>query len=120
MIALRYSDLMEFRALNREDIAIISVFGRIDANSAPDLEDALNKCVNAGSGKLVLDLSGVEYVSSAGLRVLLSVRKRLVPLKGELVLAGLRPFVREVFDMTGFSKVFSLYKTTDDACGHFS
>jgi anti-anti-sigma factor len=111
---------MEFRVLTREDIAIIPVSGRIDANSAPDLEHALNNCVNAGSEKLVVDFSGVEYVSSAGLRVLLSVRKRLVPLKGELVLAGLRPFVREVFDMTGFSKIFPLYTTTDEACSHFS
>lgn len=120
MIALRNSDLMEFRALTREDIAIISVFGRIDATSAPDLEGALDQYVNAGSIKLVVDFSGVEYISSAGLRVLLSVRKRLVPLKGELVLAGLRPFVREVFDMTGFSKIFPLYKTTAEACSHFS
>jgi anti-sigma B factor antagonist len=120
MIALRYSDFMEFRALTRDDISIISVLGRIDASSAPDLEDALNQCVNAGSGKMVLDFSGVDYVSSAGLRVLLSVRKLLVPLKGELVIAGLRPFVREVFDMTGFSRIFPLYNTTDEACGHFS
>jgi anti-sigma B factor antagonist len=120
MIALRYSDLMEFRVLSREGIAIISFLGRIDANSAPDMEDALNNCVNTGSEKLVVDFSSVEYVSSAGLRVLLSVRKRLVPLKGELVLAGLRPFVREVFDMTGFSKIFPLYQTTDEACSHFS
>lgn len=111
---------MEFRALTRGEIAIISVFGRIDANSAPDLEAALNNCADNCSEKLVVDFSGVEYVSSAGLRVLLSVRKRLVPLKGEIVLAGLRPFVREVFDMTGFSKIFPLYKTTDEACGHFS
>jgi anti-anti-sigma factor len=120
MIALRYSDLMELREESREDIAIIYVSGRLDATSAPELEGALNKTVNDGSRKLVVDFSGLEYLSSAGLRVLLSARKRLVPLGGELVLAGVRPFVREVFDMTGFSKIFSLYNTTDDAFGHFS
>lgn len=120
MIASRYSDWMELHSTTRGDITIVQVSGRIDAISSPKLEVALNNTISGGPVHLVLDFSEVEYISSAGLRVLLSIRKRLVPINRELHLAGLKPLVRGVFDMTGFSKIFPLYPTVDDACRHFS
>jgi anti-sigma B factor antagonist len=95
--------------------AVITVTGRVDAATCPGLEDAVHRYISQGCTGLVFDFSGLDYISSAGLRVLLSARKQLVPLNGTVVLVGLRPFVREVFDMTGFSKIFPIYQTLEEA-----
>ena len=78
--------------------------GRLDTITSPELEKAL---VLDGVERLVVDLAGVEYVSSAGLRVFLSAHKRMSK-AGGLRLEGLRPVVREVFDITGFSDIFEI------------
>ncbi len=104
-------DLKETFAGNR---AVVTVTGRIDALSAPRLEEAVRRCVDREVSQLVFDFTGLEYISSAGLRVLLSARKQLLPKGGTVALAGLQPLVREVFDMTGFSKLFPIYTTLEE------
>lgn len=94
---------------------VVTVTGRIDALTAPRLEESVRGCVERGVTLLVFDFTGLEYISSAGLRVLLSARKQLLPQGGTVVLIGLRPLVREVFDMTGFSKLFPVYATIEEA-----
>jgi anti-anti-sigma factor len=96
------------------DQVVLSVTGRVDAATSPDLEEVVNRYIGRGCSRLIFDFSGLEYISSAGLRVLISARKQLVPSGGTIVLVGLRPFVREVFDMTGFSKIFTIYQTLDE------
>ena len=69
----------------------------------------------------MVDLSSVEYMSSAGLRVLLAAMKREKSLGGVLVLCSLNPFVKEVFDLTGFSRIFTMCSSKEEAislCGH--
>jgi hypothetical protein len=71
--------------------------------------------LGAGSKHFVLDLSKIGYVSSAGLRVLLMLAKQLDGGRGSLRLAGLNPQVKQVFDIAGFSKLFSIYASQDAA-----
>ena len=92
-----------------DGIPIIAASGRIDATTSKDLEIALNELINQNNNKIVIDLAGVEYISSVGLRVLLAALKKVKPSQGDVKLASLQPFVREVFEITGFSKLFSIH-----------
>ena len=81
----------------------ISPVGRVDTNTAPALQDAV-AALPEGADTLILDFDGVEYISSAGLRVLLSSQKHMNDI-GEMSLINVRPEVKEVLDITGFSDI---------------
>ena len=87
---------------------IIRLSGRIDATTAPGMEEELFFAIEEGTRAMIIDLDAVEYMSSAGLRVLLSVLKKMRSVGGEVRLSSLQPHVREVFEMTGFSRLFTI------------
>jgi stage II sporulation protein AA (anti-sigma F factor antagonist) len=89
-------------------VSIVAPEGRLDTGSASDLELALSDLETAGSRHFLIDLAGISYVSSAGLRVLLMLAKR-VDGSGSLRLAGLNPQVQQVFDIAGFTKIFRIF-----------
>jgi anti-sigma B factor antagonist len=97
------------------DIAIVAVEGRLDANTSGVLESKFVQLVEQGQTKFVFDLAQLDYVSSAGLRILLVAAKKLKALKGSLALIEMTDSVREVFDMSGFSTIFSIYATEAEA-----
>jgi len=80
--------------------------GRLDSTEAPALEAAVRTLLEGDTRALVFDLSRVSYISSAGLRVVLLAGRTLRPAGGKLALAGVRGVVREVFEMSGFLKLF--------------
>jgi len=106
---------MEMSQTRVDDVPIIAVSGRIDATTSRDLENALNELIEHDNSQIVLDLGGVEYVSSVGLRVMLAALKKVRPKKGDVMLVSLQPFVREVFEITGFTKLFSIYPSQAEA-----
>ncbi|NQX62827.1 STAS domain-containing protein [Paenibacillus qinlingensis] len=97
------------------DIVLVSLQGRLDGNTSASLESAFAKLVEQGKGKFVFNLQGLDYVSSAGLRSLLSAAKMVKVIQGKLALARMNEQVKEVFDMSGFSSIFKLYDTEDEA-----
>lgn len=110
---------MEINQTKIDDVPIVSVSGRIDGTTSKDLETILNELIDQDMSKIVLDLEGVVYISSVGLRVLLSALKKVRPNKGDVKLVSLQPFVREVFEITGFTKLFTIYPSRGDALGCF-
>ena len=80
--------------------------GRLDTITAPDLESKINEVVGDAS-KLILDLGSLEYISSAGLRVLLGAAQAMDG-KGDMVVRNLTKSVMEVFELTGFSRMFTI------------
>jgi anti-anti-sigma factor len=84
------------------EVAVVAVTGRIDSSTAPQLSRTLAQTLAARGARLVLDLSATQYLSSAGLRVLLQVAKQIDVAKGKLVLHGLNDRVSEVLDISGF------------------
>jgi ABC-type transporter Mla MlaB component len=74
----------------------------------------------AGERRFIVDLAGISYVSSAGLRVLLALAKQMSSGGGELRLCGLAPSVRQVFDLSGFSKLFAISADVESALGEKS
>lgn len=87
----------------------VSLDGRLDANSAAEAEAGLFDVISKCGGLLLLDLSGLEYVSSAGLRVMLVAAKRIQQRGGKLAVHGLNGNVKEVFDISGFTAVFKIF-----------
>jgi anti-anti-sigma factor len=85
---------------------VIVPVGRVDSVSSGELERHVVARLEAGERRIVIDMAGVEYISSAGLRVLLVAAKRLKPPAGALVLCGLGPGVRTVLELAGFMSLF--------------
>jgi len=97
------------------DISILGLTGRLDAYSATEVEKKLDAVIEAGCVKLVLNLEGLEYISSSGLRVFLSQLKKVRKLQGDIKLACMKPYIREVFDIAGFTQLFNIFETEDAA-----
>lgn len=99
---------MDTQVKQGDGFAIMAINGRLDAVSAPAAEAELNKTIDAGASRLVINLSNMDYISSAGLRLLLASLKKTNLQKGKIVLCGLRPSVREVFEISGLLSVFQV------------
>jgi anti-anti-sigma factor len=89
-------------------VTIIAFQGNLDSNTSPAAQQAIDAYLAAGGKKLVVDFSALDYISSAGLRVLLGAAKKLQPPAGGFRLFGLNETVREVFEISGFSKILQL------------
>ncbi|MEI7434145.1 MAG: STAS domain-containing protein [Methanomicrobiales archaeon] len=96
-------------------IDTVTMMGRVDSDTAGTLEKTLTDLMSAGSKEIVCDFSSTTYISSAGLRVLLSVTKTLVRSQGRIVLCSLRPNVALVFTIAGFNQIMKIYPTRDAA-----
>ena len=90
---------------NAEEV-VIELVGRLDTNTAPALDKTISEDVS-DSQNLVLDLKGLEYISSAGLRVLLAAQKKMQK-SGSLKLINVREIIMDVFDMTGFADILTI------------
>ena len=84
----------------------LKIIGRLDTTTAPELEATIDGCV-AGIKELVLDCSALEYVSSAGLRVILKAQK-LMNVQGNMKLTHVNETIMEVFDITGFADILTI------------
>jgi len=99
------------------DVRILALSGRLDTETAADLELALQDLQAAGATQFLIDLAAIGYVSSAGLRVLLALAKQLDGGRGSLRLCALNAAVMQVFDVAGFSKLFLIYPDRQSALG---
>lgn len=100
-----------------DGIHMVELACRIDVTSSPALENLLDGLLDGGQTKIVCDFSNTEYVSSVGLRVFLSALKRTAKAGGSLVLCSLKPGILEIFDMTGFAALFTIFDSTEAALG---
>ena len=99
---------MEFAHENAGDVVVAKVAGRLDSSSAPAAEEQLMRLIESNTPRLAIDLSNLEYISSAGLRMLLLVARKVQQANGKLALFGLAPNVREVFSISGFDTIFTV------------
>lgn len=106
---------MEISTRKEGSAAVVSVRGRIDAVTAPEFEKGLSALMTGGDNILVLSLDGLEYISSAGLRSILSIAKQLKAKNGKLLFAGLQGPVKDVFKISGFGSIFSIFETETEA-----
>lgn len=101
------------------DVLILRLKGRLDAVGAPIAEKKLFDYVHQGKQKVVFNFSGVNYLSSAGMRMLLSTTKKMKSLAGKLVICGITETVMDALKMSGFDQVLDITKTEEDALRRF-
>lgn len=95
------------------DVTIATLFGELDGRTAPQIQDKLLSLPKTG-GKVLLDMSGVGYISSAGLRSLLMLYRQMAANDGRVALVGLTENIRDVMSVTGFLEFFDDYATLKD------
>ncbi|NDJ84876.1 MAG: STAS domain-containing protein [Chloroflexi bacterium] len=102
-------------------IMLVEVAGRVDSTTASELGETLNDIIDNGKSRLVLDLAEVEYMSSAGLREIVSALKRVqnVAGTGDLRIAAPSERVREVLELAGLDEIFKIYPTQVEAVGSY-
>ena len=88
------------------NVTTIKINGRLDTTTAPELEAVIDECVE-GTQELLMDFSDLEYVSSAGLRVILKAQK-LMNARGSMKLVNVNETIMEVFDITGFADILTI------------
>jgi anti-sigma B factor antagonist len=97
------------------DIRLVGVNGRLDQSLTPTLEAALLNLLNQGYYQLIVNLQGVNYINSGGLRCLVTAWRQAHQKGGDLKLCGLNERVAKIFSMVGFDKVFQIYEDCDEA-----
>lgn len=111
---------MKIETEDREVALVVAISGSVDGLTADTLLETLHGHVEAGQTRLVADLSGVEYTSSAGLRALLATVKEARRGGGDLRLADIQPNVRKVLDLSGFTSILKIYDDVDSAVDSFA
>lgn len=106
---------MEIQKRKEKNTVVVGVKGRLDAMTAPDLEKELLETIAGGEKRLLMDLSGLAYISSAGLRTLLVLAKKLKAEQGEILFTGLKGPVDEVFKISGFYSIFKIFDSPEAA-----
>ena len=114
---------MEIKNKTYDDVLVLSPEGRIDHANSEDFRNGLgpfiDRCKTSGEW-MVLDLAGVDYISSAGLRCFMLAEKQAKAQGGTIVVAAMQPVVKEIFEISRFTLVFETFATVHDAIAKLS
>lgn len=106
---------MEVTEKRQDGVVILVPKGRLDSNTSDDFEKRLLGLVNAGETSLIIDFKYLDYISSAGLRVLLKTAKELKRKNGQLAFCAVKDYIREIFELSGFVSFFPIHPTLEDS-----
>lgn len=98
----------------------IKLIGRLDTNSSLALEKTITNIINNGNENLFINFSELTYINSSGLRIFLATAKRLDKNGKRLSFCEMKPFIKEVFDIAGFSNIFNFYTTRSEALANIA
>jgi anti-sigma B factor antagonist len=110
---------MDISSEIKDNITVVRLEGNLDTNTSTDAQDYLNKAIDDGASKVVVCFDKVDFVSSAGLRVLLATAKKLGGGGGALRVCGLNETVTEVFEISGFSTILNVFPSETEALAGF-
>ena len=110
---------MNVASRSEGDVTVVHVEGNLDTNTAPDAQQHLDALQDSGVGKILVNFTDLDYISSAGLRVLLATAKRMGAAGGSLRICGLNETVNEVFEISGFSVILNVFGTEAEALEGF-
>ncbi len=106
---------MDIESEDRSGIAILRLEGRLDASTSPVLDKKLQPFLSLKKKKVLLDFARVDYLSSAGMRLLLSATKKMKASDGELLLCSMSEDVMEIIRMAGFERILNIFSSEEDA-----
>ena len=110
---------MQILSESVDNVTVVRLEGNLDTNTSTDAQNFVNKAIDDGAAKIVVSLEKVDFVSSAGLRVLLVTAKKLGGTGGSLRVCGLNETVTEVFEISGFSTILSVFPSETEALSGF-
>ena len=110
---------MEVIEKKQDGICILGLLGRLDSNTSPEFEKKIFEVIGDGTKSLIVDFESVDYISSAGLRVLLKAAKELKRSDGKIVLCSMKEYIKEVFEIAGFVSLFPIVSSVGDAVEEF-
>jgi len=116
---LPLNSMVDIRVSELEQVTLVEVIGRVDSLNADELGTSLSNAIDEGNTNIVLDLSQVSYMSSAGLRELVSAFKKVRRVSGDLRIAQPSTRVQEVLEMAGLDTIFQIFPTQTDAVGSY-
>ncbi|MEC7840308.1 MAG: STAS domain-containing protein [Chlamydiota bacterium] len=111
--------VVDIQEEQKDEVTVLRLKGRLDAISSPDAEKRVFEYINDGQHHILLDFQGVDYLSSAGMRMLLSTTKKLKTISGKLVICSVNVNVMDVLKMSGFDHVLDLAQGEDDGLRKF-
>lgn len=103
----------------QDGVSIFKLDGRLDSNTSPDFEQKIFKAIESGSTQMIVDFDDLDYISSAGLRVILKATKHLKRSEGAIILCSMQDYVKEVFEIAGFDTFLSIATDTNNALKMF-
>ena len=106
---------MEIDTRKEKNATVVEVTGKMDAVSSPEFEKKLLELMGEGEKDFVIDFAALYYISSAGLRVILTTAKKLKEKEGKLLLSSLKDMVKEVFEISGFAAIIPIYESVEAA-----
>jgi anti-anti-sigma factor len=106
---------MNITESRRDGILVVAPSGRIDSTTSPDFGRHMNAVIDRGDIDIVVDMAGLDYISSTGLSVFLSSAKKIRGSGGRMALSGLNNRIRLAFEMSGFLRLFPVYPSIDAA-----
>lgn len=111
--------MMDIEARDVNGVKVVDIEGRLNTSTSPEADAFFKELIADGATKILINLEEMDYTSSTGLRVVLSTGKQLAKINGQMAICGLNPTVKEVFDMAGFSAMFDVYETEEEALKNF-
>lgn len=110
---------MEINSRDEGEVKVVELEGNLDTNTSPGAQEHLDQLVDGGSHKVLVNFEKLNYISSAGLRVLLATAKKLRANGGDLRLCSLNQNVQDVFEISGFSSILSVHAGEGEALDGF-
>ena len=106
--------------LEKQDaISVFKLNGRLDSNTSQGFEERIFNAITDGSKQMVIDFKDIDYISSAGLRVILKATKALNREKGKIMLCSMQDYVKEVFEIAGFDAFLPIVENREEALKSF-
>ena len=103
----------------QEGICILELLGRLDSNTSPEFERKIFEVIDDGTKSVIVNFASLDYISSAGLRVLLKASKELKRSDGKVVLCSMKDYIKEVFEIAGFVSLFPITSSVVEAVKEF-
>ncbi|WP_272699142.1 STAS domain-containing protein [Desulfovibrio sp. Fe33] len=108
---------MALNQIEEGGVVILAVDGNLDGEGTNALEEKVLALLDNGVTSLLFDFSGLDYINSSGLRILVLAYQRLKKNSGTVAICGVKDYIQEVFEVSGYDKIFPLYTTRADALG---
>lgn len=111
---------MEVNKSKEGDVCVLELKGRLDGEQAQVFEDSVMGCLEEGEEKLLFDFGGLDYINSSGLRVLVMAYQRMKESGGRVSVCNIKDYIQEIFEISGYDKIFKLHPSRENALSEFS